>query len=69
MAKHQAKSSSLDLAPGVVLAKSDGGGKRELLYSNEEKTKVSRKKLMWCGIGLGAAIVIPLFVYFAPHLL
>ena len=69
MTTNPAKSSSLISTDGVVRANSDDGADGDLLYSNEEKTKVDRKWLMWWGIGLGAAIAIPLFIYFAPHFL
>jgi len=61
VARDQAKSRVLGLAHGTALVKLDDG--------DVEETKVSRRTLMWCGIGLGAAIFIPVFIYFAPHFL
>ena len=36
--------------------------------SDVENAKAKRKTyLKWCGIGLGVAIIVPLFLYFGPH--
>jgi hypothetical protein len=36
--------------------------------SDAENANAKRKTfLKWCGIGLGVAIIVPLFLYFAPH--
>ena len=68
MATNQAASSNTELAQGTALAKLDDSSRRDLFRSYAEKAKANRKKLMWCGIGVGAAIAVPVFLYFAPHL-
>ena len=61
MPREQAKATVVDRVYGTALVRSDD--------SAGTRTKVNRKTLMWCAIGLGAAIVIPAFIYLAPHFL
>jgi hypothetical protein len=61
MATKQAKSTVLASPHRTTLVRLHDGARTRM--------KVDGKTLMWCAIGLGAAIVIPVFIYFAPHFL
>ena len=68
MTRDAGESIGFELAQSSALVKLDDGVESDLSYSDAENARANRKKLLtWCGIGLGAAIIVPLFIYFAPH--
>jgi hypothetical protein len=68
MAIDHHESRSAGLTRRFALTRFDDSPPGDLSRSNRRKAGVNRKTLVWCGLGLSAAVIVPVFVYFAPHL-